>query len=41
MGDQHLAITANRLKDQYKVEAVLSTPKVPYRETITSSGEGH
>ena len=41
MGDQHLAITANRLKDQYKVEAVLSTPKVPYRETITTAGEGH
>ena len=41
MGDQHLAIVAGRLKEQFKVEAVLSTPKVPYRETITSSGEGH
>ena len=41
MGDQHLGITVNRLKDQYKVEAVLSTPKVPYRETITTTGEGH
>ena len=41
MGDQHLAIVAKRLKEQYKVEAVLSTPKVPYRETITASGEGH
>ena len=41
MGDQHLAIVAGRLKEQFKVEAVLATPKVPYRETITSSGEGH
>lgn len=41
MGDQHLAIVARRLKDQYKVEAVLSTPRVPYRETITTAGEGH
>jgi elongation factor G len=41
MGDQHLAIVAKRLKDQFKVEAQLGIPKVPYRETITSSGEGH
>ncbi len=41
MGDQHLGIVAKRLKDQFKVEAVLNTPKVPYRETITASGEGH
>jgi len=41
MGDQHLAIVARRLKDQFKVEAVFSTPKVPYRETITANGEGH
>ena len=41
MGDQQLAIAAKRLKEQYKVEVVLSTPKTPYRETITASGEGH
>ena len=41
MGDQHLAIVARRLKDQFKVEAVLNTPKIPYRETITTTGEGH
>ena len=41
MGDQHLGIVAKRLKEQFKVEAVLTTPKVPYRETITASGEGH
>ena len=36
MGDQHLAIISKRLKDQFKVEAVLTVPKVAYRETITS-----
>jgi len=41
MGDQHLAIVAKRLKDQFKVEAQLGIPKVPHRETITASGEGH
>lgn len=41
MGDQHLAIVTRRLKEQYKVEAVLATPKTPYRETITAPGEGH
>jgi len=41
MGDQHLGIVAKRLKDQFKVEIKLATPKVPYRETITSTGEGH
>lgn len=41
MGDQQLAIVSKRLKDQFKVEAVLSTPKIPYRETITANGEGH
>ena len=39
MGDQHLATVLKRLKDTYKVEANLATPKVPYRETISGSGE--
>ena len=39
MGDQHLGIVARRLKDMFKVDAVLSTPKVPYRETITGRGD--
>ena len=39
MGDQHLSIVLRRLKDVYKVEAKLATPKIPYRETITGSGE--
>jgi len=41
MGDQHLASAARKLKEQYKVEAVLNTPAIPYRETVTSCGTGH
>ncbi|MDD5697228.1 MAG: elongation factor G [Victivallaceae bacterium] len=41
MGDQHLALIVRKLKDHYKVDVNLETPKVPYRETITINGEGH
>ena len=41
MGDQHLAQIVHKLKDQYKVDVKLETPKIPYRETITMNGEGH
>ncbi len=40
MGDIHLANVVRKLKEFYKAEAVLSTPKIPYRETITAPGEG-
>lgn len=39
MGDQHLALATKRLKEVYKVDALLSAPKIPYRETITGNGE--
>jgi elongation factor G len=38
MGDQHLNNIVQRLKTTYKVGVNLETPKVPYRETITSTG---
>ncbi|OQA86017.1 MAG: Elongation factor G [Lentisphaerae bacterium ADurb.Bin242] len=41
MGDQHINNAVKRLKDLAKVEVNLSTPKIPYRETVTSHGEGH
>ena len=41
MGDQHLAQVVKKLKEQYKVDVKLETPKIPYRETITMNGEGH
>ena len=42
MGDQHLDIVVNKLKERYKVDIELSKPKVPFRETIrkTSDVEG-
>jgi elongation factor G len=38
MGDQHLNLMVSRLKNEFKVDVRLETPKVPYRETITSVG---
>jgi elongation factor G len=41
MGDQHLGNIVRKLKDVYKVDVNLATPKIPYRETIMAAGEGH
>ena len=41
MGDLHLDIMMSRLKSKFKVDVSLSTPKVAYKETVTSLGEGH
>ncbi len=41
MGDQHLSIIVNKLKENNKIEVNLEAPKIPYRETITANGEGH
>ncbi len=42
MGELHLEIIVDRLKEEFGVEAVVGQPKVAYRETIleTASGEG-
>lgn len=42
IGDQHIDVVLNKLKNKYKVEVRLETPKVPYHETIrkTAVGEG-
>ncbi|MBU1087345.1 MAG: elongation factor G [Candidatus Omnitrophica bacterium] len=37
MGELHLEIIVDRLKHEFKVEAVVGKPKVAYRETITAS----
>ncbi|MTI82485.1 MAG: elongation factor G [Firmicutes bacterium] len=34
MGDVHLDIVVNKLKNRYGVDIEVTTPKVPYRETI-------
>jgi elongation factor G len=38
-GQLHVEVIVGRLKKRYKVDVVLHQPKVPYRETITSSAE--
>lgn len=40
MGDTHLDVVVQRLKQQSKVEVELIEPRVPYRETITKKAEG-
>ncbi len=37
MGELHLEIIVDRMKREYKVEAVVGRPRVSYRETITRS----
>ena len=39
MGDQHLEITASKLAARYKVDIVLETPKVAFRETIRKNSD--
>ena len=41
MGDTHLAVAVERMKKRNNVDVVLSTPKIPYTETITGRSEGH
>lgn len=41
LGDQQLDAAVERMKQRNNVEVNLSTPRVAYRETITSQGEGH
>lgn len=40
MGETHLQVAVNRIKDLSKVDVELEAPKIPYRETITRKGEG-
>ncbi|HVR29619.1 MAG TPA: elongation factor G [Thermoanaerobaculia bacterium] len=40
-GQLHVEIAVAKLKSRYKVDLILHPPKVPYRETVTTSAEGH
>jgi len=40
MGELHLEIMVDRLKEEFKVEAETGTPQVAYRETILSNAQG-
>lgn len=37
MGDLHLEVMVQRLKERFGVEVEIGTPKVPYKETITKT----
>ena len=39
LGEKHLDVTCSKLKNKFKVEAVLNDPRIAYRETIRSSAE--
>ncbi|MEX2218252.1 MAG: elongation factor G [Phycisphaerales bacterium] len=41
LGELHLRVVLEKLKDQYGIDLITSTPKTAYKETITSRAEGH
>ncbi len=41
LGDVHIDVAVQLMKARSNVSVLLSTPKVPYRETVTDLGEGH
>ncbi|MDP6524898.1 MAG: elongation factor G [Kiritimatiellia bacterium] len=41
LGDVHIDVAVEMMKSRSNVKVNLSTPKVPYRETVTGQGEGH
>src|SRR5205814_8519936 len=40
MSSLHLGVVRARLKRRFELEVVTHDPKIPYRETIVSNGEG-
>jgi elongation factor G len=41
LGDLHLRVLLDRLRDVYKFEVSTRPPRIAYRETITANAEGH
>ncbi len=41
LGELHMRVTLERMKDRYKVEVNTRPPRIAYRETITRPAEGH
>lgn len=41
LGDVQIDVAVKRLKQRSNVDVGLTTPRVPYKETITAVGEGH
>jgi elongation factor G len=40
-GQSHIEVTVAKLKRRFGVEVILKLPRIPYRETITTSVEAH
>jgi len=41
LGDLHLRIMLEKMKNRFKLSITTKEPKIPYRETITAKAEGH
>jgi len=41
LGELHLRVALEQMKDRFKVEAQTRPPRIPYRETIGTAAEGH
>jgi elongation factor G len=41
MGDLHLRMVLEKMKERYNAEVVTHPPSIPYKETINGSAEGH
>ena len=41
MGDLHLRMMLQKMKDRFNIEVDTKTPKIPYRETIMQEAKGH
>jgi elongation factor G len=41
LGELHLEVVLDRIRDQYNVEVATRLPRIAYRETITVSADGH
>lgn len=41
LGDVHIDVAVSLMKSQSNVSVDLATPKIPYRETVTATGDGH
>ncbi len=41
LGELHLRMILEKLKDQYHIEVETRPPRIAYKETITVNAEGH
>lgn len=41
LGELHLRVVIERLKEQFGIELVTAPPRIAYKETITAKAEGH